>query len=208
MIPYRIPFLAFSALALLTGCTAWEGLQQDARSGLTALRTAFDTGEAEGEDGAGATGEAMCPAVSVRPDLAALSDFADPANPDASTLVSKARVTQIRAVCTMEGEEIALHLDMDMLITLGPEGRSEAGETPSFAYPYFVAVTDQDGNVISKELFALSATFEAGEEEIERTENIVQILPAEQEGTTYSVIAGYQLTEDQLAYNQAAMNAQ
>jgi len=102
-----------------------------------------------------------------------------------------------------------MQIDFDLHGKTGPRARQKSNDQPNFAYPYFIAVTDAQGNVLFKELFA--ATIAYGRQENEKTlsETIFQNMPFPDSaaGEAYHVVIGFQLDETQLAYNSRAGSA-
>lgn len=99
--------------------------------------------------------------------------------------------------------EIAINFDG----ALGPKARWKEGDEPSFAYPYFVAVTNAQGAVMSKEIFAASVSYGAKENTLRQVETISQALPgnALETPALYTIVLGFQLSDEQLAYNRQAL---
>jgi len=201
------PFiLVFTSVIALSGCSTFEGLKEDISSGYHSLtdsiaKTVDPVKEAKKQlpvyDG-------TCPPVSVRPDLKHLVDFHDPAKASESTKVSEVDILDVQNTCRVENGGLVMQIDISLQGKTGPKARFKPGDKPSFAYPYFVAVTDAQGNVVSKEIFAASVSYGSKQNDINQTESVFQTMPYPDAtiGQTYNVIVGWQLTEDQLAYNQ------
>ncbi len=202
---------------LLTGCSTWNGLKNDVSGGFNALGGAFSQ---DGEKGDAATVAAVadpneakkklpvydgtCPPVTVRPDLSHLVEFYDAAKPSVETKVSEATITNVQNICRVEGTSLSMQVDISLTGKTGPKARVKPSDKPSFAYPYFVAVTDAQGTVLSKEIFAASVSYGSDKDSIGKTESIFQTMPLPDKtaGQVYNVVVGFQLTMDQLAYNQ------
>lgn len=148
--------------------------------------------------------DGTCPPVSVRPDLKQLVEFTDPEKPTDATKVSEVTILGVQNTCRIENGGLVMQLDISLYGETGPKGRMKPGDKPSFAYPYFVAVTDETGNVVSKEIFAASLAYGKDQNDINQTESVFQTMPFPDAaaGKSYNVIVGLQLTSDQLAYNQ------
>lgn len=200
-------FLMLTALGL-AGCSTVEGLKQDIASGYKAVsgkiaQIADPEKEAKKQlpvyDG-------ECPPVSVRPDLARLVEFYDEKNPSDAAKVSEVLITDVRNTCRIEGDKIIMQIDMALSGKTGPKARKQPKDQPNFAYPYFVAVTNNQGQVIFKEIFAVSLAYGREENALNQTESIFQNMPVPATSDErYSVIVGFQLTDAQLAYNHANM---
>jgi hypothetical protein len=132
-------------------------------------------------------------------------------NPDKATdasKISEVTITDVKNVCRIENGALVMQIDLSLEGKTGPKARVKSTDKPSFAYPYFVAVTDPQGNVLSKEIFAASVAYRADQKELKQIESIFQNMPFPDStiGQSYSVIVGFQLTPEQLAYNQENPN--
>jgi len=79
--------------------------------------------------------------------------------------------------------------------------------TPDTVLPYFVALLDPQQQVIAQEGFQLPVKFYPGEAERRfPAEDITINLPVKNvaTGSAYTIVVGFQLTPDQLAFNRAA----
>lgn len=147
--------------------------------------------------------DGTCPTVSVRPDLVYLVDFYNDGKPTKDNIVSEVRMTGIRNVCRIENNALVMQIDFDMKGKTGPRARAKPKDQPNFAYPYFVAVTDAQGNILSKEIFAATIAYGREENQKTLTETIFQNMPFPDSsaGEIYRVVVGFQLNDTQLAYN-------
>lgn len=199
--------LLFTSVLALSGCSTFQGLKQDLSSGYNAVsNTVAKWVDPEKEakmqlpvyDGS-------CPSVSVRPDLQKLTEFQDDAKPTDSTKISEAEILHVQNTCRVENDSLVMQVDITVAGKTGPKARVKSTDQPSFAYPYFLAVTDGSGTVLSKEIFAVTVAYGKDKKEITQTENIFQTMPFpnKEAGQIYNVIVGFQLTEDQLNYAKA-----
>lgn len=149
--------------------------------------------------------DGTCPSVSVRPDLAVITDFYDPAHPSDKSRLSSAKIMDVKNICRVEDSKIIMQLDITVAGDTGPKARVKPSDKPSFAYPYFIAVTDASGTVLSKEVFAVSLSFDSKQTQAQTTETIFQNMPFPDTGNgeMFYVVTGFQLSPEQLAYNNA-----
>lgn len=145
---------------------------------------------------------ANCPAVEVMNDLREMVQFSDFANPVPENKISSLTIANINAQCSEEEKAIAMKIDVTFDGTLGSKGRPAGGQAANFSYPYFIAVTDKDGSILAKEIFAASLTYSKGQDTIKQIETINQLLPKSAEVATYTVLFGFQLNDNQLQYNR------
>lgn len=200
-----IPLL-LAVLILLSGCSTFEGLKSDLTSGYNSIASAFDKAppDPKEEKRKLPVYDGTCPPVSVRPDLSSLTEFYDPVSPSDKSKISEISITNVRGTCRVEKDGLVMQVDLSFAGRTGPKARAKSSDKPSFAYPYFVAVTDAQGIVISKEIFAASVSYGAEQNSLTLSESIFQSMPFPDPaaGKVYSVVVGFQLTPEQLSYNQ------
>ncbi len=203
--------LVFASFLALGGCSTLEGLKTDLTSGFDSVTTKVaDVIDPDAERKKQPVYDGSCPQAALRPDLSRLVEFYDPDKPAASGKISEVTITNVSNVCRIENGALVMQIDLALEGKTGPKARVKPNDKPSFAYPYFVAVTDPQGNVLSKEIFAASIAYGADQNELKQTESIFQNMPFPDKtiGQTYSVVVGFQLTPEQLAYNQTAPSQQ
>lgn len=200
-----IRLLTAFCLLCLTGCATVDGLGSDIQTGWKNLNTAIARAvdpvkEAKKQlpvyDGS-------CPAVTVRPDLRTLVEYQTPDSPSENMRLSDVEIVEAKGICRVEDNAIALQIDLTLVGKTGPKARVRPSDKPSFAYPYFVAVTDAQGNILSKDIFAAPIAYGSNENEMRIVETVFQTMPFPDSaaGETYNVVVGFQLTPEQLAYN-------
>lgn len=209
-LPYPFPMrfaLPLFAVSLLTlpGCATMDGLGSDVSKGWNKMANWVSPHQAAKEEKKKLpVYDGTCPSVSVRPDLKQLVEFTNPAIPSDASKISDVTIQSVENVCRIENNGLVMQIDISLYGQTGPKGRMKPGDKPSFAYPYFVAVTDEMGNVVSKEIFAASLAYGKDQKDINQTETVFQAMPFPDTGAgkMYNVVIGLQLTPDQLAYNQ------
>ncbi|PZQ46019.1 MAG: hypothetical protein DI551_06000 [Micavibrio aeruginosavorus] len=211
---FRVLPLALATLLCLSACETMQGWGDDISSGfdtlgekVASLTDPITTAKAERHNLPVYDGS--CPSVSVRPDLAHLTEFQKPESTAESTKVSEVDIMGVQNTCRVEGDHLVMQIDISLIGKTGPKARARATDKPSFAYPYFIAVTDEQGNVVSKEIFAVSLAYTAEQKDINQTESVFQSMPFPDTGAgkSYQVVLGFQLSDDQLAYNQRLAQA-
>lgn len=202
--------LAFVSVLALGGCSTFEGLKEDISRGYhsvagTVSEATSNIVDPKEEKKKLPVYDGTCPGVSVRPDLRRLVEFYDPSKTSEATKISEITIDAVRNVCRIENAQLVMQIDLSLSGKTGPKARVKPSDKPSFAYPYFVAVTDPQGNVLSKEIFAASLAYASDQKEIKQTESIFQNMPFPDSsiGQSYTVVVGFQLTPEQLSYNQA-----
>lgn len=206
-----LKFLLIPLLLTLASCSTFEGLKNDISSGYSSFTKSVSSSVASLTEDRKKLPvyDGTCPAISVRPDLTQLVDFANPEKPSDSTKVSQVEIRSVQNTCRLENGAIIMQIDLALYGETGPKARMRPGDKPSFAYPYFIAVTDEQGVVVSKEIFAASLAYGAEQKDINQTESVFQTMPVPDKnaGEHFKVIVGLQLTPEQLAYNQNKLAA-
>ncbi len=151
-----------------------------------------------------------CPRVEIPYELSTLSDFGNATDTKSKNLASHVKLSNIQTSCTYENKEVSVDIKLAFEAALGPKGRNHSIEKPFFSYPYFIAIINPWGEVIAKEVFAASMTFLLDKHDMTYYEGISQIIPVSSKlaAKNYKILIGFQLTDEQLAYNRAEIAAQ
>jgi len=112
-------------------------------------------------------------------------------------------ILNVRSLCSYyDDRPIIANLEIDMGFGRGP---AAIGETAN--YEYFVAVTRRDRAVIHTEVFPITVRFRGDSDRVFLTETIEAISIPRAEATTsgsnFEILVGFELTEEELAYNRA-----
>lgn len=144
-----------------------------------------------------------CPAVSRVAELSSLYQFTNPARPGPASEISEAHITRVTSKCGKSGGNLKLDINVTFDGGLGPKGRIRPGDKPSFAYPYFVAITNDRNQILSKEIFAVSFSYDTKGMLQMQSESLSQVVPlAGEDPKTYRILLGFQLSPEELAYNR------
>ncbi len=203
--PLLLAFLTLASCQTLDGIgndlsSAWDS-SADALTRITARDVTGEQKTAAVHSGPEQT--VTCPSVKVMEELRTIVEFQDPAKPSDKTEISRASMKNVNARCSVGGD-LSVELDIVVASTLGPKARLKKTDKPNFAFPYFVAVISPNGHVLAKEIFAASLSYENGENDKTQTETITQHIPLDADGKVpaYSILLGFQLSEEQLAFNR------
>lgn len=155
-------------------------------------------------DGSLIAGQGDCPTIKGLGDLITLSQFSDPTLPTADKLVSVTKLDNMKAICTISPNSVAIELALDFSGTLGPVGVKDLNGQANYTYPYFLSVVSPDGKIMSKDVFALSMVYENGQINYHRQDTLRQVIPllAGQEANKFQIMVGFQLSESELTYNR------
>ena len=147
-----------------------------------------------------------CPTVKIVDELSSLSEFQGGVMEE-PMLISRVNLTQAESACDFKNDHVAIDLKLAFEGMLGPKAKIQNTDKPFFSYPFFVAVTDDDNEVLAKEVFAASITYDRDEQIHMYFEKLRQLIPIESEveARSYTVLIGFQLSPDQLSYNRINM---
>lgn len=222
----KTPYLSLCAMALLSlsACGTINGAGVDFQNWGNYLDRNFgddrNTNENQGAEEASFQQEPLeqnndqplslrattdCPNIILKPMMSSLVEFQDPSQPSDSTIVAKANLKNAKSHCTKGTEFVTVSLDLNFNAILGPKAKQNQNDRPYFSFPYFISVTDYQGNELAREVFAASFSFTADQNQHSTTETIEQNLPLSADGTlpNYYMEIGFQLTDEQMAYNNA-----
>lgn len=193
---WRYSFICAAALLTLSGCqTTAEGMKQS-------FNDFFSGKHWQSSKIASAGG---CPQVKMVEDLRSLSEFNDMDRAEPDKVVSTVTLASLDSTCEYDArKDIAtLSLMMAFESRLGPKGRIRAGDKPNFVYPYFIAVTTRQGDIVAKEVYAVAMAYDNKQTELASTETLKKLIPLDGKGASdYEILVGFQLSDEQLAYNR------
>ncbi len=146
-----------------------------------------------------------CPRVSALPELSRVTQFADESNPVSETVLSNTVLTKLDSSCITTESAINLDIVLNFTSSLGTAGLSQNSAQSSYSHAYFLAVVDPQGQIIAKDVFALSPVFQSGQKEVFSTERLQQTIPLSSKtpANQYQVMVGFQLSEAELAHNRS-----
>jgi hypothetical protein len=142
--------------------------------------------------------EMTCPATAVAPDLDAVAIFPPGSAPDPRNLQAAGKIFSINARC--DREKGGILVNTAILFNMA----RQAPQVQRVEYVYFVAVIDSDRNILNEQRFTLTALF--GNSDLRQySERISVHLPLDHvsSGEGYTVVAGFQLTPEQLDFNRS-----
>jgi len=146
----------------------------------------------------------LCPTARLIPSLADVSRYAGSGpTHDVTDLVLQARVVAVNGTCKAgdDANELPATVQVSISIQRGPAMKGREADVP-----VFLAVTEGDA-VRDKRVFPLHLTFPPNVDRLTITSPEIDMdLPVSKEksGAAYSIIAGFQLTPDELAANRQA----
>lgn len=192
----QLRLIALSMFLLgLAGCQTFEGMMEDINSlNLPSLNNPVSISDNE------LVYSGRCPQVEAVEELKTLSLFNDLNDKSDDNLISHIDIKKIQNACNYDEHGVTIDLTMDFTGKLGPKGT----ESSSFSYPFFIAITSPNGDILAKEVFSVGLTYKIDQTEQVYIEKMRQIIPLDNidNGPKYKVLVGFQLTPDQLSYNR------
>jgi hypothetical protein len=143
-----------------------------------------------------------CPTLSLPSDLADLTRYREGAAPDLSTVVLDAKVTAVDAHCRRGRRDQSVDATVSMRFQLD---RGPAAATRGVQLPWFIAVLDQENNVVNRQTFVLPAQFGRNTTRAAVSSQPVEIsFPVGQErrAQDYRILVGFQLSPEELELNR------
>ncbi len=141
-----------------------------------------------------------CPNVSILDGSERLVLFKDGPGRDIVDTVVEAEISSLRSSCRYDNLRVNVQTSFEIIAVRGPKS-----DTTRSLIMFFIAVVGPDGRIIGKEIFQSQIEFPLGRRQIGVHEEMVQRIPllAQIRGPEYQVLVGFQLTPDQLEYNQS-----
>lgn len=206
---YLVCFYGVLVLSL-AGCEAVKTVGDSIESSFESVKIpdislSKDNSTVRASDGSLIAGQGDCPTIKGLNDLISISQFSDPDLPVPEQLISVTKLDKMSATCGVAANSVSIELALDFSGTLGPVGVKDLNGQANYTYPYFISVVTPDGQIMSKDVFALSMIYENGQITYHRQDTLRQVIPlmAGQDANKFQIMVGFQLSESELAYNRA-----
>jgi hypothetical protein len=144
----------------------------------------------------------LCPSAKLIPALADLTRYAGPGPAhDLTDLILQARVTAVNGQCKAGDDKSVLPTTVVVTISVqrGPAMQGREADVP-----VFLAVTEGD-SIRDKKVFPVHVVFPPNVDRLAMNSGDIDLglpISSEKSGNAYAVIAGFQLTPDELATNR------
>ncbi len=142
-----------------------------------------------------------CPFVKMLYDAARYEEFKD--NREASEAVRyTGEIEGVSSTCEYKGTD-PIKVQMAVLFSFG---RGPQADSAHKTYRYWVAVTQRNRQVITKDYFDLPVTFPAGKDRISKLDTIKQIVipraAASVSGENFEILVGFDVTPEMANFNR------
>ena len=143
--------------------------------------------------------EAACPTGVIPIDSSRITRFRDGPGRDLTDVVNEGEILDILVQCKYDKQAVNVDLQVAVGGARGPADRSKIAE-----FDYFVAIVDADQNIVAKEPFRVRFEFKDNQSKLGSVEELEPHLPLKDvmKGPTYSILVGFQLTPEELAWNR------
>lgn len=153
----------------------------------------------------GSLEDSECPRIGLLPDAERITVFNQTGGQDITDVVGTGKIEGLSSSCEVNDDgQIYVTLEIGLAAALGP-----TTPTQPLVLPYFVAVTDADQQVLTKEPARFTVQFD-DEDRAVRSKVEVDTFPMPGVGRfvreEYVVVVGFQLTPNQLNYNRRSGN--
>lgn len=185
--------LAFTA-CLITACQTMDSVKSGFSDSYTKVSNLFRSDNNAPVIVANGT---PCPSFSISDELDNYYDIPG-VNEDKASGFSRATLQTISGNCRLNptGDIITIGMDINFSAT------AAGNETQTLEVPYFIAVLDIDQEILSKDTFTIPFDLTNTKGSVFHTEQLQQNIPVleGEDPSTYSIIAGFQLNQPQLAF--------
>lgn len=140
----------------------------------------------------------QCPPVYIVPDLNRIVQF------QGQSLIAETRFSGLGSSCALNGNNLLVTISLEATGRLGTQGMKDAKIQANYTYPYLLAVVNESGVIVAKDVFALNAVYQNGQNTGVFRDQITQTIPLSngKNPLTYNIQIGFQLSPEELAYNR------
>ena len=145
-----------------------------------------------------------CPDVKVLAELKSVSQFRAGGAGEDTQKIAAASLDNIAATCTVAPRSVTLEISLNFTGNLGAAGVSDLNGQANYTYPYFLTVISPKGEILSKDVFALAMAYDKNNMSIRKQERLRQTIPLldGQTANMFQIVAGFQLSAEELEYNR------
>ena len=143
-----------------------------------------------------------CPETAIVSGAESITLFESEGSQDLSDMLLRSTLVEFTGECVYENEAVTV----DLALILAGERGPAISQEQSVSVDYFVAVLDPEKQILGKEIFTTDFIFSDRRTRVLSREELRQVIPLEnaRSGQFYSVLMGFQLTDEQRLYNQGS----
>jgi len=145
-----------------------------------------------------------CPTVGIIEDLRSMTLFGNNEQPSANDIQGYGKIEDFSGSCVYENGVVTVDLDVMFAGRKGGASMASRVKESNIAFPYFIAFSDENGNVLNKEVFAVALRFREGLDSTHQVEHLKPKIPMPNPsmGSRYQILVGFQLNKAQLDFNR------
>ncbi len=143
--------------------------------------------------------DVACPSTKIAPELSMVTrarsnsgNFAD--------LLYRASLSEVKGSCAIDERGVSIEIALQTVAEIGPAATVRGAD-----FSYFIVVTDDKNTVISKRILTNPITFGPNQNRAGALDTVEEriILTDPKSAPKYRIVAGFQLTEEELTRNRA-----
>jgi hypothetical protein len=150
-----------------------------------------------------------CPKVTIVNELNSIHRFKDMKEPTKNGNISNISISDVISGCRYNEENIVVEMNIEFEGNTGAKARISENDTPSFSYPYFVALTSPQGDILAKEVYAITLSYDLDTDKVVEENQVRHVIPLNGDiyGPDHTLLLGFQLSQQELAYNRGQITA-
>jgi hypothetical protein len=143
--------------------------------------------------------DVKCPSADVTGQLGTVSRFRGEGG-NFADLAFHATLNDVKGRCDVDDEGVTVDVAVTVLAEIGPAASSRSAD-----FPYFVAIIGPNNRVVAKRVFDNPLNFPEGQRRAGATDHFSERIPLKDphNASDYHIFVGFQLTQDEVAYNRA-----
>ena len=147
-----------------------------------------------------------CPDIAVIGELSQIFRFRPDNTTNHDNLESSIQMLLLEENCVQIGDETKIELTFGFRGEIGPKAKVKPEDRTSFSYPYFIAVTKNEAEIVSKKIHAITMAYDPDQDTIITQDTIDETLKSDINTGNLKVLIGFQLTPEQLSYNREMLS--
>lgn len=187
----KFVLLAFVA-CVVTACETMDSFKSGVSNSYTKVSNLFTSGSVE---------ETPCPRFVVSDELDNYYEIPGATAANQTNGLSNAKIERIIGNCRLNDNADIVTVSMDIDFTASAGEQNNLNQPENLNIPYFIAVLDENQNILAKDTFSVPLELSGIAADTYHKERLQQNIPLTEDRnpSTYTIITGFQLNEEQLA---------
>ena len=191
-------FLLLSTVLLaVTACQTMDSVKSGFSNSMNSVGNLFTSNEQKAEK--------LCPSFSVSDELDNYYEIPGASEDKRSAGLSSATIENMTGECRIDDSNKIITVSLDIDFTAQSKGATNDPLGTSLEIPYFIAVLDENNEILAKDTFSIPLNISAAEVKTYHKEKLQQNIPFTEETNpaSYQIITGFQLSPSELALSKA-----